>query len=100
MLLWGTIPGSLGGRLSGRIVPRARQVQAGLIPETLPHSLPVHPTQLYAAFDGFLILALLTIYFPFRRRDGEVMALLMFLYPLTRFFEEALRNDEPGSCSA
>ncbi len=77
-------------------LPWARQVQAGLIPETLPHSLPVHPTQLYAAFDGFLILALLTIYFPFRRRDGEVMALLMFLYPLTRFFEEALRNDEPA----
>ena len=38
------------------------------------HSLPIHPTQLYAALDGFLILALLTAYYPRRKRDGEVMA--------------------------
>ena len=60
------------------------------------HSLPVHPTQLYSALDGLLILALLTAYFPRRRRDGEVMALLMVTYPVTRFLIEGLRDDEPA----
>jgi phosphatidylglycerol:prolipoprotein diacylglycerol transferase len=29
-----------------------------------------------------------------RRRDGEVMALLMVTYPITRFLVERLRDDE------
>jgi phosphatidylglycerol:prolipoprotein diacylglycerol transferase len=57
-------------------------------------SLPVHPTQLYSALDGLILLVLLTAYFPLRRRDGEVMALLMVTYPVTRILIEYLRNDE------
>jgi phosphatidylglycerol---prolipoprotein diacylglyceryl transferase len=76
-------------------LPWARHVEAGLIPADAPHSLPVHPAQLYAVADGILLLALLTVYFPRRRRDGEVMALLMVTYPVTRFLIEALRDDEP-----
>jgi phosphatidylglycerol:prolipoprotein diacylglycerol transferase len=76
-------------------LPWARQIQAGLIPIDAPHSLPVHPAQLYAVLDGLLLLALLTTYFPHRRRDGEVMALLMVTYPVTRFLIESLRSDEP-----
>jgi phosphatidylglycerol:prolipoprotein diacylglycerol transferase len=57
-------------------------------------SLPVHPTQLYSAIDGFVLLVLLTAYYPLRRRDGAVMALLMIAYPVTRFLIEYLRNDE------
>ena len=75
--------------------PWARHVQAGLIPLDAVRSLPVHPAQLYAVADGLLLLALLTWYFPRRRRDGEVMALLMVTYPLTRSLIEALRDDEP-----
>jgi phosphatidylglycerol:prolipoprotein diacylglycerol transferase len=71
-----------------------RHVETGLIPSFAPHSLAVHPTQLYAALDGLLLLALLTAYFPLRRRDGEVMALLMITYPVTRFLNECLRGDE------
>jgi len=37
---------------------------------------------------------LLSAYYPVRRRDGEVMALLMVAYPITRFLIEYLRNDE------
>jgi phosphatidylglycerol:prolipoprotein diacylglycerol transferase len=74
--------------------PWASHVTAGWIPPSMPHSLPVHPTQLYAALDGFLVLALLSWYFPRRRRDGEVMALLMVAYPIARFIEESLRADE------
>ena len=37
---------------------------------------------------------LLSAYYPLRRRDGEVMALLMVTYPFSRFLIEYLRNDE------
>jgi phosphatidylglycerol:prolipoprotein diacylglycerol transferase len=70
------------------------QVRIGLISPAASHSLAVHPTQLYAALDGLVLLGLLTWYYPRRRRDGEVMALLMVTYPITRFLIECLRDDE------
>jgi phosphatidylglycerol---prolipoprotein diacylglyceryl transferase len=57
-------------------------------------SLPVHPTQIYSALDGLVLLCLLSAYYPLRRRDGEVMALLMVTYAIGRFLTERLRNDE------
>ncbi len=73
-----------------------RQINAGLIAPSALASLPVHPTQLYAALAGFLILTLLVVYYPRQRRQGEIMALLMILYPLTRWPIESLRGDEPA----
>jgi phosphatidylglycerol:prolipoprotein diacylglycerol transferase len=70
------------------------QYHRGLIASSAPKSLPVHPTQLYSSLDGFILLGLLLTYYPLRRRDGEVMALLMVTYPITRFLIEHLRNDE------
>jgi phosphatidylglycerol---prolipoprotein diacylglyceryl transferase len=66
----------------------------GLIPGDSLRSLPVHPTQIYAAIDGLVLLLLLSAFYRWRRRDGEVMALLMVTYPITRFIVEFLRNDE------
>lgn len=77
-------------------LPWARHVTSGLVPVDAPHSLAVHPAQLYAVLDGLLLLALLSWFFPRRRRDGEVMALLMVTYPVTRFLIESVRNDEPA----
>ena len=74
--------------------PWLEQVAGGLIPREAPWSLPVHPTQLYSTIDGLVLLVLLSAYYPLRRRDGEVMALLMVTYPVTRFLIEYLRNDE------
>jgi phosphatidylglycerol:prolipoprotein diacylglycerol transferase len=76
--------------------PWNHQANLGQISEAAARSLPVHPTQLYSAIDGFLLLFLLSAYYPLRRRDGEVMALLMVTYPVTRFLIERLRSDEPG----
>ena len=81
-------------RFPAETLPWVSHVRAGLIPPTATHSLPIHPTQLYAALDGFLLLGLLFWYFPRRRRDGEVMALLMVTYPVALFLEESLRADE------
>jgi phosphatidylglycerol:prolipoprotein diacylglycerol transferase len=77
-------------------LPWARHIHDGLIPPSATHSLPVQPAQLYAVADGLCLLALLTAFYPRRRRDGEVMALLMVTYPVTRFVIEALRGDEPA----
>jgi phosphatidylglycerol:prolipoprotein diacylglycerol transferase len=74
--------------------PWMRHVEEGLIPPQAAHSLAVHPTQLYAALDALLLLGLLTWFYPRRRRDGEVMALLMVTYPILRFANECLRGDE------
>jgi phosphatidylglycerol:prolipoprotein diacylglycerol transferase len=68
----------------------------GLIPADAPTSLPLHPTQLYLALDGLILFLLLSAFYPLRRRDGEVIALLMVTYPVTRFFIERLRDDDPA----
>jgi phosphatidylglycerol---prolipoprotein diacylglyceryl transferase len=59
-------------------------------------SLPVHPAQLYSAIDAGLLAWLLWVYYPFRRRDGEVIALLLTIHPISRFLLEIIRTDEPG----
>jgi phosphatidylglycerol:prolipoprotein diacylglycerol transferase len=59
-------------------------------------SLPVHPAQLYSAIDAGLLCWLCWTYFPFRRRDGEVIALLLTIHPITRFLLEIIRTDEPA----
>jgi phosphatidylglycerol:prolipoprotein diacylglycerol transferase len=74
--------------------PWVRHVEQGLISPLAEHSLPVHPTQLYSALDAFLLLGVLMWFYPRRRRDGEVMALLMVTYPIARFANECLRGDE------
>jgi phosphatidylglycerol:prolipoprotein diacylglycerol transferase len=61
-----------------------------------PRSVPVHPAQLYAAIDAGLLASVLWFFYPFRRRDGEVFALLLTLHPISRFFLEMIRSDEPG----
>ena len=59
-------------------------------------SVPIHATQIYAAVDAGLLALVLWLYYPFRRRDGEVFALLITLHPISRFVLEAIRDDEPG----
>jgi phosphatidylglycerol:prolipoprotein diacylglycerol transferase len=70
------------------------EVRQHLIRTDALQTLPLHPTQIYSAIDAFVILGLLSAFYPLRRRDGEVMGLLMITYPITRFLIEYLRNDE------
>lgn len=65
------------------------------IPANTPdRSRPVHPTQIYSAINAALLAWLLWSFYPFRRRDGEVIALMVTLYPIARFLLEAIRIDE------
>jgi phosphatidylglycerol---prolipoprotein diacylglyceryl transferase len=73
-----------------------RQLNAGLLAPGDLLSRPVHPTQLYSAAAGLVVLAVLLTYARRVRRPGEVMALLMIAYPLTRWPIEAIRSDEPA----
>ncbi len=59
-----------------------------------PRSLPVHPTQLYDAIYAGLMCLFAWLYFPFRRRDGEVFAVMLTMFPFFRFLNEWIRTDE------
>ena len=61
-----------------------------------PRSLPVHPAQIYATINAFLIFLVAWFFFPFRRRQGEVFGLVLTVYPVTRILLEWVRVDEGG----
>ena len=56
----------------------------------------LHPTQIYSSIDGFMIAIITSWYFWRRRRNGEVLAVALIIYPVTRFCMELLRADEVG----
>src|SRR5205823_3945760 len=60
------------------------------------HTRPVHPAQVYSAIDGLLLCLFLLAYSPYRRRDGELTALICTLHPISRFLLEVIRSDEAG----
>lgn len=74
--------------------PFLDSIRGGVLPEGVPWSHAVHPTQIYSSLGCSIITLLLLTYYPLRRRDGEVFALLMITYPIHRFLVEWLRNDE------
>jgi phosphatidylglycerol:prolipoprotein diacylglycerol transferase len=71
-------------------------VHRGFLDEFAAASLPLHPTQIYSSINAILLAILTTVWFRYRRRDGEIIVLALLTYPVTRFVMEFLRNDEPG----
>ena len=65
----------------------------GSLPEL---SRRVHPTQIYASINAALLCLVVWFAFPYRRHHGEILLLLFGLYAITRFLEEAIRDDEVG----
>ena len=61
-----------------------------------PRSREVHPTQIYSSLNAFVLCLFLWFYWHVRRNDGEVMGLMLILYPISRFVLELIRNDEAG----
>lgn len=68
----------------------------GYISPHAPATMPLHPTQIYSAVNGLLLALATYAYYPFRARTGQVFALGMILYAITRFWIEFLRADELG----
>ena len=84
---------SAGTRISIRTVGQQADRQ-WTIAGPLPRSAPVFPTQPFSSINGLLVCLFLLAYDPFRRRDGELFALGMTIYPITRFLLEMVRTDE------
>jgi phosphatidylglycerol:prolipoprotein diacylglycerol transferase len=84
-----------GVQFPAQSIPWHDHLQHQWISASATHSLAVHPTQVYLALAGWGLLLVGLAYFPYRRRHGEVMALLMIGYAITRFIIEFYRADEP-----
>ncbi len=59
-------------------------------------SLPLHPAQIYASVNAFLISLVLFFYWPVPKRSGIVFAQGLILYGIARIIEEIVRVDEKG----
>jgi phosphatidylglycerol:prolipoprotein diacylglycerol transferase len=59
-----------------------------------PRTRPVHPTQLYSLIDALLLCGLILLYEPYKRRDGELSAIVLTIHPISRFLLEVIRIDE------
>ena len=57
------------------------------------HAHPVKPSQALGIINALLLAVLLAIFFRLRTREGQVFALMLVLYPATRFVEELIRDD-------
>jgi phosphatidylglycerol:prolipoprotein diacylglycerol transferase len=76
-------------------ITTADHVELVVAPPTPPaRSRPVHPTQIYSTINAALLAWVLWTYYPLRRRDGQVVALMLLWYPIARFLLEAIRIDE------
>lgn len=66
-------------------------------PEMLPpRSLPVHPSQIYAAIDALLLCLLMWLWQPIPTRDGIVFFTAILIHAVSRFMLELIRSDESG----
>ena len=82
-------------------VVQAQCQRFGLTPQQLAElagfyrSEPVHPSQLYALINGFLIYAVLAALYYYRRRHGIILGWFLILYSVSRIFLELIRQDNP-----
>ena len=59
-------------------------------------SLPVHPSQIYAAINAALLCMLIWCLQPWMRWDGMTFLIAILLYAVSRFLIEGIRSDEGG----
>jgi phosphatidylglycerol:prolipoprotein diacylglycerol transferase len=87
-----TLMGGYGGTV---VLETSEGASHTLRLDTFPErSLPVHPTQIYSAVNAGLLSWVLWSFYPLRRRDGQVTALMLTAYPIARFLLEIIRIDE------
>ena len=86
-----------GGELTGAAREAAnRYLQADLyLLLEDEHTLAMKPAQALGIVNAILLGVLLMAFGRLRRREGQVFALLMVLYPITRFLLESIRSDNP-----
>ncbi len=70
------------------------QLQHSLLTSDATRSLRVHPVQLYESGAALVILGILMLFYPHRRRYGEMTYLLGTVYPVVRFCLEFFREKQ------
>ena len=58
-------------------------------------SLPVQPAQAYGIVNALLLAGILLCFSRLRWREGQVFAMMLILYPITRIVLESIRGDNP-----
>ncbi len=58
-------------------------------------SKPVHPAQLYAMINAFIICWVLGTMYYYRKRHGILLGWFLILYSISRVFLELIRQDNP-----
>mgnify|MGYP000061758619 CR=1 FL=1 len=58
-------------------------------------ALPVQPAEPFGIVNALIIMFILLGFSRLRSREGTVFALLLILYPITRFVLESIRGDNP-----
>ena len=66
------------------------------VSELPAYSHPLFPAQLFSALNALLLSLSLWFFYPFRKGDGQVFALLLVFYSISRFLLETIRQDELG----
>jgi phosphatidylglycerol---prolipoprotein diacylglyceryl transferase len=64
-----------------------------------PQGIPLYPTQIFSAANEFVIFCILFAYRKHKRFNGELLAIYLILYGVTRFLLEILRDDPRGIIS-
>ncbi len=84
-LSWGVqyLPGTL---------PHFHQFQAGVLQAGEVYSLPVHPSQLYEALNGLLVVGILLWVKRYIKAPGNYLTASVLLYSFFRFFLEFFRS--------
>jgi phosphatidylglycerol:prolipoprotein diacylglycerol transferase len=57
---------------------------------------PLYPTQVMSAINGFVIFLILWLYRKKKRFHGELVAICLIVYGITRSLIEVLREDPRG----
>lgn len=86
-------PGPQPGALSGSPAWEEQLRQKAIEPMA-QHSLPVHPSQIYAAIAAVAIFLVLSWVWQRNRVTGKVLAWFGLVYPVYRFLVETTRGDE------
>ena len=93
--------GKFDADADGKLNPAERQLADSYLQEDLyalagnEWSQPVRPAQPLGLINALLLAALLMGFYRLRRREGQVFALMLVLYPITRFVLESIRADNP-----
>lgn len=77
-------------------LPFRVMVDRGYLSAGAESTFGVHPTQIYSALNALVLSLVTATVFRFSRRHGEVLAVALISYPLTRLLLEVLRGDELG----